>query len=313
MLLTDSASAHRVIKAAVQRGPGRIAIVTGGTSGIGKEIVRGLLEAGFRVHLPARNLAKAEALVQTEFKAFADALCIHPCDLANVKSAKTFMAQFRRSATSLDLLINNAGNYTSTFCQTADGLEAHMAVHVMGTFLLTEGLADLLRARPGSRVINVVSSTHAIVTRLSLAALTDEAEFSRVDGYCNAKFAQLLLTKQLAFANSRPGQHPVPINAVHPGLVKTDISRDDLLSRTVIQRILGALLPFSMLSARRGALTALWLALSEEGELRGVTGRYFHDLAEEPVSDMVEEAFRRGEGRVLVERCRALSPPKEGE
>lgn len=287
---------------------GKVAVVSGGTSGIGKEIVKGLLEAGYFVHIPARNLSKATNLLATELKPFSKQVAIHTCDLSSIKSIDNFITEFCNSNSSIDLLVNSAGNYLPSFQKTEDGIESHMAVHVMGTFLLTEGLKDLLRSKPNSHVINVVSSSHNILAKFSLDAFTKKTEFSRVGGYCNAKFAQVLLTKQMALQWQSPSSGPtsIRVNAVHPGMAKSDISRDDILSRTLIQKILNYIFPISILSARRGALTVLWMALSEEEGMGRVTGRYFHDFAEEPASDVLEEAFRRGDGVALLERCREL-------
>lgn len=272
-----------------------IALVTGATSGIGLEMARALLQAGYRVHIPCRDMKKGER-VQNELQQHGQVV-LYQCDLSSIRQVRRFTQEFKSRNDHLDILINNAGNYQPTFVTSEDGVESHMAVHVVAPFIITNELLPLLeRSSEGARIINTTSALHGIVNNFKLTAFTSRAEFSRIAGYANAKYALNLMTKQWAL-NWR--DRKVSVNAVHPGLVLTDISREDPLGDTLLSYLLVRLAPWGVLNARQGAVTVIWAALATE--MQDVTGRQLHDLAEEPMNPMVEKDFEAGRGEALLE------------
>jgi retinol dehydrogenase-14 len=196
------------------------------------------------------------------------------------------------------VILDNAGNFSPRFETTEDGLESHMAIHVLGTFLLTTGLSDILR---GGRVINVTSSASYIVSHFDLRAFCDANQFSRQGGYSNAKYAQTLLTLQFAL-NLR--EQDIAVNCVHPGMVNTDIIRSDALGKAVLRGVVNTIAPFVMLTPKQGALTPIWAALSPECD--SVTGRFFSDLQEDPFSWKITDDFKHGHGKALLVYCENL-------
>lgn len=195
--------------------------------------------------------------------------------------------------------LDNAGNYSPTFQVTPDGVESHLGTHVMGAYALTMELKDLLTKSDSPRVINITSSTYYLITSFNMNAFTSKEHFSRFGGYSNAKYAQTLLTLQLAL--DLKDSH-ISVNCVHPGMVDTDIARDDPLARTLFNQVLRTLLPFSLVNPKQAALTILWVALSPK--TRGLTGRYFHDLVEEPISWALYREFVEGKGKAITEFCK---------
>ena len=129
---------------------------------------------------------------------------------------------------------------------------------------------------------------------------TNRQRFSRLGGYSNAKFAQTLLARQLALDLRPVG---IVVNCVHPGMVSTAIGRDDWLSGLVLNTM-RSLFPFLLLTPQQGALTALWAALSQE--VTGATGRFLYDLAEDPVSWVLQRDLANGKGVELVSYLKTL-------
>lgn len=208
-----------------------------------------------------------------------------------------------------ELLLDNAGNYTPYFVRSADGVESHLAVHVLAAYLLMRDLRPLLSHSNG-RILNVNSSLHLATHRFSLDCFKDERAFGRFSGYCQAKYAQMLLTRQLAIdwqsaAGGDPSSPAVPLLlVVHPGSVRTEIVRDDVLARSLLNGLMRAV-PFLQLTASQGALTLAWAALEEAKKFP--TGAHLHDLGtDEPVNVHIREDLEAGRGKLLVAFCDVL-------
>lgn len=269
--------------------------MTGATSGIGFEMARALLQAGYRVSIPCRNMKKGEK-TQAALQKYGS-VTLYRCDLSSIKEAHIFATEFKAKNDHLDILVNNAGNYSPKFVTSVDGIEIHMAVHVVAPYVLTTEMLPLLqKSKEGARVINTTSALYCMVTNFKLSAFESAAEFSRIGGYANAKYALNLMTKQWAL-NWRGRR--VTVNTVHPGMVLTDISRDDPLGGALLSFLFTRVMPWGMLNAQQGATTGVWTALSNETQ--EVTGRYLHDLAEEPMNPLVERDFEAGRGETLLE------------
>lgn len=188
-----------------------------------------------------------------------------------------------------------------------------MAVHVLATYLLMRDLKALL-SQVNGRIINVSSSTHLATHRFSLDCFKDEHTFGRFSGYCQAKYAQLLLTRQLAMdwqavsMESTVSKASPPSSllllTVHPGAVRTEICRDDPLSRNILGGPV-QLLPWLQLKPIQGALTLVWAALAATEELS--TGAHLHDLGtDEPVNVNIQRDLEAGRGKLLVAFCDVL-------
>jgi len=251
---------------------GRVAVVTGGNSGIGKEAAVGIAREGFRVVVAARNASKAAAAV-SEIETRADArgrVETIPLDLASFASVREFAGIFASRYERLDVLLNNAGLVLRKRTETVDGHETQFQVNHLGHFLLTSLLHDLLTASAPARVVNVSSYAHS-TARGGLDFDDLEWERRRYRGfavYSATKLMNVLFTRELA-RRSDPGV--LTANALHPGFVGSNFGRDGDMG------FLGAfvmplLRPFAI-SSEKGALTSIYLCSSPDVE--GVTGQYF--------------------------------------
>ena len=137
---------------------GKVAIVTGANTGIGKETARGLADRGATVILACRNVQKGEAAAK---EIQGRSVRVRELDLASFASVREFCRQISREEKKVDILINNAGAFTTNRELTEDGQEMQFQSNPLGHFLLTNLLLEKMKsARDGARIINVSSVAH---------------------------------------------------------------------------------------------------------------------------------------------------------
>lgn len=244
-------------------GNGRVAIVTGPTSGIGKEIARGLALQGFEVILACRNAQKGEVVRDELARVTGNAsLRVRIVDLADLASVRAFAQGIVQEVPKLNLLVNNAGVMLWHRYVSPDGLEQQFLVNHLAPFLLTNLLLGPLKAAAPSRVVNVASNAH-YGGRAEFDNLQSERSFGRMGGYGNSKFLMVMTTYEFARRLQGSG---VTVNAVHPGVIRTNLGKGEL------PRGAGFFYLFFK-GPERGAETPLYVATSPE--LDGVTGKYF--------------------------------------
>jgi dehydrogenase/reductase SDR family protein 12 len=244
---------------------GRTAIVTGATSGLGREAAELLARQGARVCVVGRNperTARAAAEIPGSESDVAD--------LSSLAETRAFAERYAAGHDRLDVLVLNAGAMTHEFTVTDEGYEVTFATHVLSQFLLLRALRPLLEAAPAGRVI-VVASGGMYLERLDVEALQPTPEtYDGVKAYSRAKRAQVALaeewTRELVGTN-------ITVNTMHPGWSDTPGLRTALPG---FSRVLSPLLR----SAHQGADTIAWLAASPEVE--GRSGLFFLDREARP-------------------------------
>lgn len=201
----------------------KLAVITGGSSGIGFEAAKGLASKGAKVILAVRNLDKGEIArkrIIEEFP-FADVELMH-LDLSDLSSIKEFTDKFPEKYTHLDLLINNAGVMTPPHRFTKDGFELQFGTNHLGHFALTGQILPALLATPGSRVVTISS----------IATRSAEIHFDNLDGkkgyrrfkyYRQSKLANLLFAVELNNRLKKGGAPTISI-ACHPGVTVTNLA-----------------------------------------------------------------------------------------
>jgi NAD(P)-dependent dehydrogenase (short-subunit alcohol dehydrogenase family) len=247
----------------------RIALVTGGTSGIGRATAHALAKQGMRVVIAGRDRkiadAVAEELRTSTGNADVETLEI---DLGSIASVRAAAADYRARHDRLHVLVNCAGLSLARRETSADGFEMTFAVNHLGHFLLTQLLLDRLRASAPSRVVNVSSSGHAF-GKIDFDNLQLERGYGGLKAYSQSKLANVLFTYELARRLDGSG---VTVNSVHPGVVATPMnkrSRSIFLFR-VSYWMFGW---WWMRSPEKGAATVIQLASAPEVEKE--TGKYF--------------------------------------
>ncbi|MBV1858660.1 MAG: SDR family NAD(P)-dependent oxidoreductase [Nannocystaceae bacterium] len=196
----------------------RRCIVTGASSGIGKEIARNLAYFGATVVLACRSRERGSAALQEIAEDSGnDRLSLLPLELADPESIRGFAHQVTTGDAPVHVLVNNAGTYTQTRETTPAGRELTWATNVLGPFMLTNLLAPALVATGPSRVVNVASK---LAGGLDLDDLDFETRsYSGIKAYKQSKQANRMLSWG---CQQRIGDI-VSVNACHPGGVNTRI------------------------------------------------------------------------------------------
>jgi len=231
---------------------GKVAIVTGANSGIGYETAKALAENGATVVMACRNLEKARAAADTILREVPAAqLSIMRLDLADLQSVHDFAEQFRERYERLDLLVNNAGVMAPPFTQTRDGFELQFGANHLGHFALTGLLMDMLLDTPGSRIVNVSSTTHRMGSgTIEFDNLNGEKGYSASRAYAQSKLANLLFTLELNKRLKENGADTIAVSA-HPGWTVTGLQKGWMHT---LSRIVGQSPPMGALPTLRAAV-----------------------------------------------------------
>ena len=250
---------------------GQVAVVTGATGGIGKEIARGLARMGAEVIIGARDPGRGDA-ARREIVANTgnDAVSVLQIDVASVESVRRFATALKARHPKLNILVNNAGAWFTDRKESAEGLEMTFATNVLGPYLLTHALVDVLRAGAPSRVVNVVSS---LSSGYDVSDLQYRArKWDGFKAYGQSKQALRILTGALARKLEGSG---IAVNDAAPGFVNTDFNRN---AHGFMATMINLSARLMAVSPAKGADTPLWVASAPE--LGGVTGRYFEKRRE---------------------------------
>ena len=228
---------------------GRVAVVTGGNRGLGREVTRYLAGRGARVIVACRDEAAGEATAgELRADGVAGPLEVRHLDLASLASVEKFAAGLE-SEPRLDVLANNAGLMAADRGLTADGFETQIGVNHLGHFALTARLLPQLLATPGSRVVSM-SSMAARMGHVDLGDLLWERRpYDRWQAYFQSKLANLLFTLELD-RRLRAASAPTAALAAHPGGSRTSLGRK---GGSLTNRLVPLWHPFIQ-SAARGAL-----------------------------------------------------------
>ena len=234
---------------------GKIAIVTGSSSGIGYETARALAIKNATVIVSVRNHKKGQDAVnkikQQDDKAD---VTIMELDLASLDSVRKFADNFKKKYDRLDLLINNAGVMVPPYSKTKEGFELQFGTNHLGHFALTGLLLDLLRETPDSRIVNVSSTAHKMGD-LNFEDLNwENRKYNKMKSYGDSKIANLYFTYELQRRLSKKGNNPL-VAASHPGWTATDLQR-----HTGFVNFLNT---FFAQDAPMGALPTLYAATAE--------------------------------------------------
>ena len=205
---------------------GKLVVITGATSGIGKVTARKYAAKGANILCINRNPEKSEALqkeIENEFKV----KCNYKiADLSKLNEIHKIANELAHLETSIDVLIHNAGVYLTQKELTTDGLEKVFVVHYLSSFIINYILMDKLKSQQKARIILVNSEGHRFAAwGLQLNNLNwEKGRYSGLKSYGSAKLAQLL--SMLIFAE-RYENSGVSINAMHPGAVKTETGQEN--------------------------------------------------------------------------------------
>ncbi len=245
---------------------GKICLVTGANSGIGKITALELARMGATVVMVSRDRGRGETTkVEIAAATGSQKLDLMIADLAIQQSVRQLADQFKVKYQQLHVLVNNAGLSQTKRNLTQDGLERTFAVNHLAYFLLTNLLLDLLKASAPSRIINVSSQAQSS-GHIAFDDLQGEKKYSEFRSYSQSKLANVLFTYELARRLEGTG---VTANCLHPGAVKTNFASESSGFFGIMLRLAR---PFEI-TPEKGAETSVYLAASPE--VANVNGKYF--------------------------------------
>jgi NAD(P)-dependent dehydrogenase (short-subunit alcohol dehydrogenase family) len=257
----------------------KTAVITGPTSGIGKEVAIGLASLGAHVVLACKDLVRGDQVAaEINDRTATERPAVMSLDTSDQRSIRAFADDYCDTHGSLDVLVNNAGVLLPDRVTSIDDIELTFATNVVGYYLVTTELLDALIGGPPSRVVNVASTFASDVDLEDLQF--ERRPYNGMTAYAQSKACDRMLTWALARQLQRES---VTANAMAPGLVLgTSLYRD--LSPAAMRDL--ERVPSRSVS--EGAKTAVWLASSPE--LNGVTGRFFEQGHEIPCQFRDEKA-----------------------
>jgi len=279
---------------------GKVCIVTGATAGIGQVTAHALAQRGATVVIIGRDAPKAERVAWDIRAQTGSALVSYMvADLSSQVAIRQLAQQILSEYPHIDVLINNAGAAFTSRQVSVDGIEMTWALNHLAYFLLTNLLLERLKASGYARIINVSSDQHTH-GKIRFDDLEGKQRYNGLAAYQQSKLANLLFTYELARRLEGTG---VTVNALHPGLVATNLWTNNGFLGKLLRRGLNL---FSI-SAEAGAHTSIYLTTSPDVE--GVTGKYF--VKEKAVSSS-PASYDEAAARRLWEVSAAMTQLKSG-
>ena len=246
---------------------GKVALVTGGTSGIGKATAMALAAMGADVVVVGRDRERGERAAEEIRAQTGGRVDLALADLSSQAEVRNLAEEFRRRYDRLDVLVNNAGLVQSTRTETVDGLESTFATNHLAPFLLTNLLLDVLKGSAPSRIVTVSSEAERW-GNIDFNDLQSKKRYRGFPVYGMTKLANIMFTYELAERLEGTG---VTATCMHPGAVNTRFGTNNTGPMTILFRLFKPL----MRTPEQGADTVIWLASSPEVE--GASGRYYVD------------------------------------
>ena len=246
---------------------GRICLITGANSGIGKETAIGLAKKGAQIVMAVRNLERGEkARTDIIEKSGKKAVDLLRCDVSLMSNIRQFAKEFDAKYPKLDVLINNAGAVFNKRSMTDEGFEKTLALDYLGPVLLTHELLPTLRKVGPSMIVNVSSGLHKNAS-INLSDMQSEKSYDGMKVYSKAKLMLMMFTYELARRLEATG---ITANAVMPGFVATNLGKN---SDSLLSSIMFRMVRPMQIGAEEGAATSIYVCSS--GEAKGKTGKCY--------------------------------------
>ncbi|WP_277556026.1 SDR family NAD(P)-dependent oxidoreductase [Halobaculum limi] len=298
---SETPEASEALEGSTAPAPGRpVVLLTGGTSGIGREAVQRLAESGATVLTVGRRADRGRRIAEEVTSETPGTVRFQPIDLETFAAVRDLAAWVREETDRLDALVHNAALSSQERYVTPNGVERTFAVNHLAPYLLTHELLGLLADTGDSRVVITASSVHRRGT-LDFDDIGFERGYDGLDAYARSKLANVAFTLELA---ARLGDDErtqgVVANCVHPGFIPTTgLYRDVSWRAKLATRVVGAI-PGIGTSVNEGARRLVEVVIDPEYATR--TGEYVGDGGpEEPSEEARDPDVRYRLWRVSAE------------
>nr|XP_043614191.1 short-chain dehydrogenase TIC 32, chloroplastic-like [Erigeron canadensis] len=289
-------------------GTGLTAVVTGATSGIGLETARVLALRGVHVIMAVRNVEAGQKVKASICEKIPNAkLDVMELDLSSQASVRQFTSDYISKDLPLNILILNAGIMSTPFTLSKDNIELQFATNHIGNFLLTNLLLDTIKntaikCQKEGRIVIVSSELHkySYSEGIRFDKINDEKSYSAFYAYGQSKLANALHAKELTRRLKEEGAN-VTVNSLHPGVIKTNLTRNQGVIASAFSRILFSF----MKNIPQGAATTCYVSLHPQ--VKGVSGEYFADSNISKTGKYVDDQEL---GKKLWEFSLELTQPK---
>ncbi len=260
---------------------GKLALITGGSGGLGAETARALAAHGARVVLTARDIAKGQGVAQQIGESTGNKTVeVEELELGSLASIRNFAERFLSRHNTIDLLINNAGVMACPFGTTTDGFELQFGTNHLGHFLMTGLLTPALINGAPARIVSLSSRGHQMSPVVFDDIPFEHRAYEKWSAYGQSKTANVLFAVEL---ERRLGPKTVHAYAVHPGVIPTDLSRHMVPEDFEFLQKRAPTGNLRFKSVEAGAATSVFAATAPELEGRG--GVYLEDCGVAEVND----------------------------
>ncbi|KAJ2949967.1 hypothetical protein O0L34_g11292 [Tuta absoluta] len=251
---------------------GKVIIVTGANAGLGFHTAKDLAARGGRVILACRNIQRGTTARDDIIAATGNReVVFKQLNLSSLNSVREFAEDVKKTEPRLDVLVNNAGVYGLGDRLTEDKIVEAMQINHFAPFLLTILLLPMLKESKG-RIVNLSSICH-YRGEVKIDKINKVNAYSEPLTYSNGKLCSIIFTKELA---RRLGDSKVTVNAVHPGVILTNIVANN--SNSVTRAMFSIWCWLCCRTADEGAQTIIYLSVANE--VKNTTGKYFVDCKE---------------------------------
>ncbi len=260
-----------------------IALIPGATGGIGLQIARALGDRGYRLLITGREAQRGRAAVE-QIQGRGGKAEFLQVDHSSLEGLRALAAEVSRRTPRLDVLVNNVGGLFAHRQETADGLEATLAVNFVGPARLTQSLTALLEAAQSPRVVNVVSSALFMWRRGLLDDLKADERYVGIEAHAHAKLLNAIWT--ITFARKMAGR--IAANAINPGMAWTPMTESLTPTAVPAWRYIWPLVRFFQrrASAETAAGGPAELACAKDVQ---ATGRYFDNRKPKPLPPVARD------------------------
>lgn len=204
---------------------GKVVIVTGSNTGIGKETAISLVKRGAHVIMATRDEKKSLAAKKEIEELKKGQITYIPLDLGDLRSVEKFVKEFEALNLPLNILINNAGVMATPKQTTKDGFEYQFGINHLGHFKLTILLLPIMKKSGGGRIVNLSSSAHRMASKINFDDIYSEKSYSAWTVYGQSKIANIMFSNYLNKLLKKDNI-PIIVNSLHPGGIMTDLQRD---------------------------------------------------------------------------------------